>query len=149
MQKCAVVTSTCEHCATTDLDICRPVAQACRDHLIWGVLPLRLFLSSPCKRVWQQLLGLLCGSPFCPSSSEIAFRACCPSLGCVLPMDSTLVHRGIASCGTYTELRRLRCVSKAWSNVETPYEVLEQSIWETAAGYEMKFRSSVWQRVVE
>ena len=30
-----VATSTCEHCSTTDLDACQPLAEACRDRHIF------------------------------------------------------------------------------------------------------------------
>ena len=68
---------------------------------------------------------------------------------CRTHVDSTLVHKLVASWGTYTELLRFRIVSTAWSDVETPYEVLEHRIWEIAAGHERKFRSSVCQHVAD
>ena len=65
-----------------------------------------------------------------PTKQVERFACSCPT-----HVDSTLVYKLVTSCGTYTELLRFRFVSTAWSNVETPYEVLEHRIWEITTGY--------------
>ena len=54
MLKCIVATSTCEHRGTTNLDVCRPLAEACRDHLFL-CLSIRLFLSDPWTAPWSEV----------------------------------------------------------------------------------------------
>ena len=53
------------------------------------------------------------------------------------PWTAPFEHEWVSSWRTYTELKRLRCVSTTWSH----------HIWKIAAGYERRFRNSVWQRV--
>ena len=44
------------------------------------------------------------------------------------------VQTWIASWNTHTEVRRLSCVARGWSRIETPYEVLQHRLWEIAPG---------------
>ena len=46
----------------------------------------------------------------------------------------------LANWNTQTEVRRIRCVARGWSRIETPYGVLQHRIWEIADRNEAMFR---------
>ena len=46
----------------------------------------------------------------------------------------------VANWNTQTEVRRIRCVARGWSRIETPCVVLQHRIWEIADEYEAMFR---------